>query len=56
MNSDYTSEAIIKNPLIDQLTNGEGQKAYQKDLNTDSLLWRDSMTNEKYNYKVKKWH
>ena len=41
MSSDYTSEAVIEKQLIDQLTSGESQWTYRKDLNTDSLLWQN---------------
>lgn len=41
MSSDYTSEAVIEKQLINQLTSGESQWTYRKDLNNDSLLWQN---------------
>lgn len=41
MSSDYTSEVDIEKQLIEQLTSGESQWTYRKDLNTDNLLWQN---------------
>lgn len=41
MNINYTSEEVIEKQLIEQLTSGESQWVYKKELKTDLALWEN---------------
>lgn len=41
MSTEYTSEVMIEKQLIDQLTSGESQWSFRKELTTEALLWNN---------------